>query len=358
MTTSKHVLPLLLGLLLAACTQVVVDPPTPTSTSTAALPTSTPFLAPTEIPTLPPPAALTDTPTPGATLAPTAAITPIVTSFIYEADSLKQVNVGAVAHVVLVAEPALYSVVLDDIGGIVSSSQTPWPDHNVAEMQVCFSLGTPCTPADQWQPFVTSTEAGIFGQGAAVQEFDVQVNWVGPQAVWATLRFRDAAGNPILAMSSQEHTPQPLSQAKLEVVGVWAEATPITALPPPAQTAIAATQVAYPVHGTVVIEGGICCMGGQAGETLQADVSFSATSSAGGVTEMRVRTGSGCFTEAELATAAWEPFAPTKAYPVHVALNWIGFYVSVQYRDAASNLSPVFCDDISVEGMPSAGPTP
>jgi len=30
--------------------------------------------------------------------------------------------------------------------------------------------------------------------------------------------------------------------------------------------------------------------------------------------------------------------------------------VSVQYRDALGNLSPVYCDDISLEGMPAPPP--
>jgi hypothetical protein len=40
-----------------------------------------------------------------------------------------------------------------------------------------------------------------------------------------------------------------------------------------------------------------------------------------------------------------------------VPINWTGFYVSVQYRDAEGNLSPVVCDDISIEGH-SPTPTP
>ena len=30
----------------------------------------------------------------------------------------------------------------------------------------------------------------------------------------------------------------------------------------------------------------------------------------------------------------------------------VGWYIAVQYRDASGNLSPVYCDDISVEGSP------
>jgi hypothetical protein len=50
--------------------------------------------------------------------------------------------------------------------------------------------------------------------------------------------------------------------------------------------------------------------------------------------------------------ASWERFAASKTFPVYVALNWVGFYVSAQFQDEHGNLSPVYCDDISVEGMP------
>jgi hypothetical protein len=108
------------------------------------------------------------------------------------------------------------------------------------------------------------------------------------------------------------------------------------------------------VSGGVLIEDGRSAMGGTAGDTIQAAVTFTATSSVAEVIEMRVSIG--CDEEA-LAAAAWEPFASQKTYPVHVILNWVGWYIGVQYRDASGNVSPMYCDDISVEGMP-AQPTP
>jgi hypothetical protein len=116
-----------------------------------------------------------------------------------------------------------------------------------------------------------------------------------------------------------------------------------------------------PVRGAVEIEDGRCCTGGMAGETIQVNVAFEATSPLAEVTEMRIRAGGVRFTESEMAEAEWEPFASLKTYPVYVALNWVGFYVSIQYRDAQGNLSPVYHDDISVEGhppTPSPQPTP
>ena len=61
-----------------------------------------------------------------------------------------------------------------------------------------------------------------------------------------------------------------------------------------------------------------------------------------------------CFSEAEMMDAAWERFSASVTEPfVITAINWVGHYLSVQYRDSLGNLSPVFCDDISVEGMPA-----
>ena len=110
-----------------------------------------------------------------------------------------------------------------------------------------------------------------------------------------------------------------------------------------------------PVQGAVIIEDGRCCVMAVAGNTIQLTVTFRAFSQLAQFSEMRVRVGGMAFSEREMAAAAWEPFVRQRRYPVHVAVNWVGFYVSVQYRDAQGNMSPVYFDDISVEGMP---PTP
>jgi len=106
-----------------------------------------------------------------------------------------------------------------------------------------------------------------------------------------------------------------------------------------------------PVTGAVQIAGGGCCIGGTEGDTIQAQVSFSAASSRGRVSQMRVAI-TRCSSDTDLERADWEPFVDSKTYPVYVALNWVGFYVCVQYQDEYGNLSAVYRDDISVEGMP------
>ena len=110
------------------------------------------------------------------------------------------------------------------------------------------------------------------------------------------------------------------------------------------------------VTGAVLLEDGRCCVGGIEGSTVNIKVTFEAQSLAGEVTDMRVaRTGGGgkCLTESEMNTVPWETLAAEKTYPFGgIPINWIGWYVSVQYRDTQGNLSPVYCDDISIEGMP------
>ena len=131
-----------------------------------------------------------------------------------------------------------------------------------------------------------------------------------------------------------------------------------TRIPSRAITPVHPTLTPYrPVYGSVVIEGGQCCVGGVAGETIEVGVAFEASSPLAKVTEMRVRSGGLHFTEDEMAYAEWEEFTPYKTFSVSVAINWVGFYVTVQYRDELGNLSLVYYDDISVEGHP-ATPTP
>jgi hypothetical protein len=116
--------------------------------------------------------------------------------------------------------------------------------------------------------------------------------------------------------------------------------------------ALAQTATAFPlthVTGSVVIADGLCCVGGKAGDTLQIKVNFTASSPFAAVTEMRLV---GCVTEAEAGNVSWEPFAPEKNYPWTPPINWTSFGIGVQYRDAQGNVSPIYCDDVAVEGDP------
>lgn len=113
-----------------------------------------------------------------------------------------------------------------------------------------------------------------------------------------------------------------------------------------------------PITGEVLVEGGNSMTGGVSGETIELSVTFTASSTAGQVTEMRVGAGSGgCLPGEAMEDYPWEPFAPEKAYTTTAFINIQGWYANVQYRDDAGNISAVYCDDISVEGMP-VQPTP
>lgn len=137
----------------------------------------------------------------------------------------------------------------------------------------------------------------------------------------------------------------PLTQGSSQSATPIASTTP-TAMTPPEIS----TTAAVPFTGAVQIAGGSCCLAGFDGETIQTQVSFSAASPFGRVSSMRVI--SGCFADATLESVDWEPFAESKMYLVSVVINWSGFSICAQYQDEYGNLSPVYRDDISVEGMP------
>ena len=139
-----------------------------------------------------------------------------------------------------------------------------------------------------------------------------------------------------------------------EFISYLATRIPRSTAPPPGQPT-----PTPPVMGAVVIEEGKCCVGGLAGQAILIRVAFQAFSPLARVTEMRVRAGGRWFEQDEFSEADWEPFASTKTYEFTPPINWVGFYVSAQFRDAQGWLSPVVHDDISVEGMPPApAPTP
>lgn len=150
---------------------------------------------------------------------------------------------------------------------------------------------------------------------------------------------------PTLVPSTLTDTPIPSTEGSSQRMTPTASETPTVMTPLEMPTTASLT-----VTGSVQIAGGGCCIGGTDGETIQAQVSFSAESPFGRVSRMRVR--SGCAADADLESADWEPFTDSKTYPVYVVINWIGFYICVQYQDEHGNLSPVYRDDISVEGMP------
>ncbi len=172
-----------------------------------------------------------------------------------------------------------------------------------------------------------------------------------------------ASDTPIPLLIKASNTPaQTMREATLAVDAtrqgteqfISETVTPTEAQPPQVQTPVTTTQTAYPVQGAVLLQDGMCCVGGVVGSQTQVRVAFSAQSPLGPVAAMRFRTAGLCLAEADMAQAEWQPFTPAMTLPLQIsAINWVGYWISVQYRDSQGNLSPVYCDDISVEGMPA-----
>ena len=151
--------------------------------------------------------------------------------------------------------------------------------------------------------------------------------------------------------------------AALALFGIqraWADAVPQQAMHAQeiAQAATPAPPNSSVVTGSVVLKGGASVTGGTVGSALAIEAAFQASSPSAPVTEMRTaaRYGGNCVKD--MSSVAWEPWVPARTFTVTVGLNFIGLYVSAQFRDANGNLSPIVCDDISVEGMPAMPTAP
>jgi hypothetical protein len=112
------------------------------------------------------------------------------------------------------------------------------------------------------------------------------------------------------------------------------------------------------VVGTVEIEQGLCCVGGTAGEETDILVAFNARGSVAPVTEMRYTSGMYSDLDQEFNALGWVTYSEVVTFSYLTPINWSGFYIRVQFRDALGNLSPIYHDDISVEGMPATTPPP
>ncbi len=244
---------------------------------------------------------------------------------------------GTTTQLELGFEPIIRSVTLRADGSRLSVSQEPWPDPDVAQMRYCVSLRAACAPAEVWLPFSSSVR------------FPVPVDWLGTRSLWVTAEFRDSGGNPILGIDENQNS-APRARANVRLSSSVNLNTPADLQPPAVQTLLAPTRLASPVQGSVTIADGRCCVGGKAGSSVEIPVTFRAESRAGPVTEMRVA--NTCPNEGQGLKSDWEPFVAEKTYTTTAALNWVGWYIAVQYRDAGGNVSGVYCDDVSVEGMP------
>lgn len=257
--------------------------------------------------------------------------------------------VGEIAKVQFEFQPVVYSVTFKPDGSILAASALLSDSATVAEMQFCFAPGT-CALSGQWVRYSATTEVPLRADWLGVRDFQFQA------------QFRDANGKIIPAYRDAYVGPKETTAWSLNIESAYDERTPIASLPPTIQTAVAATRVAspaLPITGTVKILGGAPITGATAGDTLRVSVTFSATSTAGTVKEMRITAYrvKRCATEAEMLDAAWEPLVAEKIYTVTVPINFSSFDVSAQYRDALGNLSRVACADLIIEGMPPLTPS-
>ncbi|MFN8473763.1 MAG: hypothetical protein U0822_16355 [Anaerolineae bacterium] len=115
------------------------------------------------------------------------------------------------------------------------------------------------------------------------------------------------------------------------------------------------------VTGTVVLQDGACCVGGIAGEPLAVHAAFTAASAVGTVTSMRIVAAWCPLATLFIPGEPWQPFVNSMTYTIVPPINWSSFDLAAQYQDNHGNVSPVYCADIAVEGMPApwtATPTP
>ncbi|MBI5301123.1 MAG: hypothetical protein HY868_03225 [Chloroflexi bacterium] len=275
-----------------------------------------------------------------APIAPTALPTPQATPFVEVAlfgesgQGALTTAVGNTITVTLAFRPSQRTV-LRASDGTPTTVTTDWKNHTVAQMRYCIGQG--CALTTEWLAFAERVN------------MRVPVDWVGLREYSITAQFRDANGANIPAGFALSES----ATRALPITGIVDERTPNAARPPALQTVVTHAQNEFPVVGKLQV-GERPIAGGKAGTRLDIKVKFEAVSPRGDVKEMRVKLDrlGRCLTPDEMQDARWEPFAAEKIYPVTIAINWQSFRAHVQYRDAAGNLSPVYCGEIAIEGMP------
>lgn len=260
-------------------------------------------------------------------------------------------RMGDKAILTITFEPAF---LLSDKFSIVE-----WKDHNVREMEICQQ---PCGFTGEWKPF------------APTYRCTVLVEHIGRRFMTCQLRarFRTTDGAILYAT----HTSSIANDGILEVgtwgIGEYNPQTPISGYSENEQpdAAATATYVAFAqnhVAGSIEINHNENDkMSAKKGSTIELELSLQATSPFADITEMRLledgawyfydpssSTPVHCVSEDEMNRAAWELFVPTRTYSIDVNFeNWVDYGYAVQYRDRLGNISPLYCNLISVEGMP------
>ena len=252
---------------------------------------------------------------------------------------------GSTADVTLTFSPSILQEVHAPDGSLSYSTSAEWKNSSVNRMRYCLALDEPCTEPGEERAFETQVSTSL------------PLDWLGLRQVYLMVEFLDQEGNPVPATDGSDLKTKTGGRLvmKQTITTTINPTTPLDTLPAVIQTAAAERNAAYPVNGSVKIEGSPCCAGGIAGSKLAIKVNFQAESPAGRVTEMRL--GRSCpFSPADLRDM-WEPFAGEKTLETTLPINWTTFSVNVQYRDERGNVSQVYCDSLGLEGSPPV-PTP
>ncbi len=250
-----------------------------------------------------------------------------------------ETTAGSTAYFQLEFVPSQMTITRNQDGSVFSANWEIWKDQPPIQMRTCFSADNPCSPSDGWVSFKPQ------------MTFELPVDWLGEKTFYASAEFQTTSGVVIPAGALYEDKVEQVYSPSISVTSLINDTAGAGQLPAAVLTQQAATQTAFPVTGSVLIENGNCCAGGTEGTQIPLKVQLQASSPAGKVTRMRTVVGA-CQRGAASLDAPWQPFLPFKTYTVTLMLNWSSFQLNVQYGDEKGNLSPVYCAEISLEGMP------
>ena len=244
---------------------------------------------------------------------------------------------GATALTTGVGNAITLTIAFRPFKQIDPTNETDWREHTIAEMRYCVGAGRACDLPARWMPFANNVRV------------PVNVDWIGVREYGVTAQFRDARGAIIPAGNNFAES----ASNWMTITGIADERTPVALQPPALQTIIANARATFTVTGKIQV-GERPIIGGKAGSALDIKVKFEASSPRAEIKEMRVKISplGRCLTSEEMNDAPWENFLAEKIYPVRVAINWQTFKAHAQYRDAQGNLSPVYCGEVVIEGMP------
>jgi hypothetical protein len=106
------------------------------------------------------------------------------------------------------------------------------------------------------------------------------------------------------------------------------------------------------ISGSVELNNGACCTGGTIGDEVIVSAKISLDNRQQETTLMRTALSTSCLSADGLTDAEWIPFQSQQVSSYVAISGWIGIYFNVQFMNETGEISQIFCDDISVEGLP------